>query len=256
MTNARQRLHERKQAEIKRKKRLRTAVVIVIVLALIGGTASILLAYQQSLPPVPTANPSGAATTNPGIPPNASATNNGIAVNHASGVPLVEIFSDYQCGHCEQLERDAGQSFAALAASNQIQLVIRTRTFMDASWKNSLSTDSAVGAACADFAGAYLKYHQGVYAGMATMHSAADYAPYLRETLPIQAGISGLALTDFQKCYDTKQTHGFVRLVNETAHKDGFDTTPTVLVNGKELNTALAHNLSPEDLMALINTTK
>jgi protein-disulfide isomerase len=241
-------MRERKVAEEKRRKAIRTGVIGVAVLAVVAAAIAIVMIVR------------GAGTTpgSPaeGTPPNATASGDGIAFNHASGVPVVEIYSDYQCPWCGRVEKTFGASFSQLADEGKIQLTNHTKTFLDPNLGNTSSTDAAIGAACADFAGVFPEYHAAVFANQPAEEGAGYPVELLRDTIPAQLGITGQALTDFQQCYDTRATAGFVRQVDEAASRAGVNSTPTIKVNGKDLDINQLFATQPNDLMQLIDSVK
>jgi protein-disulfide isomerase len=247
MVNARQRLRERKAAEAKRKKAIRATVIGVIVLAVVASaiTVAMLVRSANAIPVTPE-----------GTPPNATAAGDGIAFNQASGVPVVEIYSDYQCPWCGRLEKTFGSTFEQLAAEGKIQLINHTKTFLDPSLGNDSSTNAAIGAACADFAGVFPGYHAAVFANQPEREGDGYPVELLRDTIPAQLGLTGQPLTDFQQCYDTRATAGFVQQVDEAAVKAGVNGTPFVKVNGKKLDLNTLFETQPADLMSLIDSLK
>ncbi|MDR1237188.1 MAG: DsbA family protein [Propionibacteriaceae bacterium] len=247
MANARQRLHERKAAEAKRRKAIRATIIGVIVLAVVGSAITVAMLVQNAN--VAPADPAG-------FPPNATANNDGIAFNQAEGVPVVEIYSDYQCPWCGRLEKTYGSAFTQLAAEGKIQLINHTKTFLDPSLGNDSSTNAAIGAACADFAGVFPGYHAAVFANQPEQEGDGYPVELLRDTIPAQLGLTGETLTAFQQCYDTRATAGFVRQVDEAAMAAGVGSTPTVKVNGNELDLNKLFETQPADLMSLIDSVK
>ncbi len=195
---------------------------------------------------------SGTATTRP---PNATAGDEGIVVNPgkaAAGAPVVQVFLDYQCPFCRDLEKLHGKSLTDMAAKGEITLEYRTMNFLDAKLLNDASTRAAVAAACADTVGAYSAYHDQVFANQPETEGVGYTAEQLRVTFPAAVGINGDNLTKFQQCYDTRAMAGFVRTTNELANKAGVTSTPTLRVNGRAIDMNVAFSANDEAFRTLI----
>lgn len=166
-------------------------------------------------------------------PPNATAANDGIAVNPGvakPNAPVVALYFDYQCSHCVTFEEKYGLTLNTLSNAGDISLVNHTRVFLDKGDANGLSHRGAIAAACADVAGVYKDFHQSIFAAA----YQGQYTDELfRVTLPQAAGLNAEALTQFQSCYDNRTMAGFVQGVDEAASKAGVNGTPTLMINGK-----------------------
>lgn len=180
-------------------------------------------------------------------PPNATAAGDGIVVNPGkapAGAPRVNLYLDYRCSHCVTFEEKYGLTLDSMADEGTIELVANTKVFLDKGDDNGLSHKAAMAAACADVAGVYNDYSQGIF-------SAAYNGEYtdnlFRVELPERTGITGDTLTEFQACYDNKSMLGWVNGVEEASSKAGVNATPTMMVNGKTIDLATL----PDDVSKL-----
>lgn len=201
--------------------------VLALVLGVVVGTT--LLKRDKEAP---------VAVTEAGLPSHANAERSGIVMNPGKrqGKPLVAIYSDYQCGHCKQFEAKYGPILDELAAKGEVVLESRTMTFMERQAKNSSSTRPAIAAACADRVGKYSAFHEAVFAHRPEQLAVGQESfsdELLRAQIPEQVGITGQQLTDFQACYDSRSTEGFVKQVDDLAFKAKIPGTPAMTVNGK-----------------------
>jgi protein-disulfide isomerase len=188
-------------------------------------------------------------------PPNALAQDAGIRPYPGTakdGVPVVELFFDYQCPICNQFETIYGAALEKLASSGQIDLHYRPMIFLDGNLQNDASLRAAVGAACADVAGKYREYHDQIFANQPQQEGAGYPDSVLRDAIPAKLGITGGQLTTFQKCYDDKQTQTWVQAQDEAGAKAGVTGTPTFKVNGKDVSLKEFANVSPEQLGDLV----
>jgi protein-disulfide isomerase len=223
----RERLRAEQAAQAKQAKNMRVfgfaaVAVAVVVLGVFGAV------FLQAL------NKNGQVT-----PPNATADGSGIVAypgTAKAGAPVVDLFFDYQCPVCKQLEAAHGAKLTELAKSGAIDLRYRPLIFVDEMVLNDSSQRAAIGAACADIAGGYAAYHDQVFA-----NQPAEGVGYtddqLRSTFPTSAGITGESLTKFQTCYDNRQTRDFVKAA---AAANTPKSTPRMQVNGKDFDYRVA----------------
>ncbi|HUM87277.1 MAG TPA: DsbA family protein, partial [Actinomycetota bacterium] len=85
-------------------------------------------------------------------------------VNTAEGKPTVEIFEDFQCPACANLEATYGPMIQEEAAAGNIQLSYRIMTFLDNNLNTEYSLNAANAFGCAITAGVGEQYHNTVYA--------------------------------------------------------------------------------------------
>ena len=234
-TSRRAELERQRQAQAKKSQVNRAIGIGAAILALVLG--GILVAVLlQSRPGVPL-GPTVAAVK----PPNGTAKADGIVLNPGKakpGAPVVSVYVDYQCPVCKQFEESFGPTLAAMGEAGEIELVNRTMVFMDKNLKNTASTRSAIGAACADAAGVYPAYNEAVFAAQPATETigAPGYSDaLLRDEIPAKLGLTGEKLTTFQQCYDGRATADFVTSVDKAAYAAGVTGTPTLMVNGKTI---------------------
>lgn len=224
------------QEHDQRRRRVRLMAVIGVV---VGAAVAIAILVWSGL--------GSAAPQATNRPPNATTTNDGIAVNPgkaAAGAPRVNVYLDYQCSHCVSFEEKYGLALSTLATNGQIELVANTKVFLDKGNDSGLSHRAAMAAACADVSGVYSAYSQAVFASA----YGGQYTDELfRVRLPQQTGITGDALTAFQTCYDSRAMLGWVNGVEEASSKAGVNATPTLTVNGKAVDLATL----PDDVSRL-----
>jgi len=168
-------------------------------------------------------------------------TGGGILVNKATAkgnAPTLDVYEDFQCPSCAQLEKAMGPAMASMAKAGQVKLVVHVLSFLDANLKNDSSSRAANAAACAADAGKYLEYHSAVFAVQPAQEGAGYTDAQLTEVAKT-AGITGTALTTWQKCTSSGQHAQYVTDVQTGAEKAGVFGTPTVKLNGKDITKTL-----------------
>ena len=168
---------------------------------------------------------------------------NGVAVGN-SAKATVDLFEDFQCPACLAFEQSVGPTLAADIAGGKIQARYHMLAFLDASSNgNNYSTRAANAAICAsdiDVA-TFQKYHAILYVKDSTgqnnqpAEGSNGRTDIQLEDYGKQAGITGDNFSTFQQCVSMQQHKGYVQAVTDNASKRNVVQTPTVLINGKEL---------------------
>ena len=266
------------------------AAVVVVALVLVGVVMWQTRPDQPVAPPdsntsaatLPAPAPSSIApsttTTGMYIPPDGTAEMGYIQVKAANVSPdalTVDEHLDYQCPYCHLADEVVGPSFRALAERGDIILRVHIRSFLDTSLKNDSSTRAAMASTCADTVGSFMAYHETIFANQPDKEGTGYTDQQLRVDFPAQAGITGSDLTQFQTCYDTKQTLAYVEQMEEVngtsrtinyTEQDPPGGTPAFYVNGTVLslsqmvgfdskNNAVAKvDTSPDGFLAFLKT--
>jgi len=155
-----------------------------------------------------------------------------------SNAPTIDLYEDFQCPTCGALEKAMGPAMASMAKAGEIKLVVHTLSFLDDNLKNDSSKRSANAVACAADAGKFLEYHAAVFAAQPAQEGTGYTDAQLTE-FAHTAGITGPALTTWQKCTTSGQHLEYVAAVQDSAGRAGVNSTPTVMLNGKNITATL-----------------
>lgn len=164
-------------------------------------------------------------------------TGGGIVANAAtakSNAPTLDLYEDFQCPACAQLEQRIGAEKAAMAEAGDIKLVVHTLSFLDDNLKNDSSKRSANAAACAADAGKFLEYRSAVYAAQPAQEGVG-YTDAQLTQFAGASGITGPALTTWQQCTSSGQHAQYVADVQEASGRAGVNSTPTIKLNGQDV---------------------
>lgn len=166
----------------------------------------------------------------------------GISVfqNHTKAeAPVVEVVEDYQCIYCKQAQDDVMPMFHEIAESGDIALQYNMVNILEGSTSKTdgvpeSSSRPIYAATCADTVGSFMDYHKAVYA-----HHSLEGKGYsdevLREKAPKAAGIKDANLTEFQECYDNRETKEVSDKMMNANKEMGRNTTPGFFVNGEKI---------------------
>lgn len=179
-------------------------------------------------------------------PQGATGPSGGIVVHGdkvKQGAPTLDIYEDFQCPACKSAEEQLGATIEQMAAAGDVKVVYHMKSFLDANIGNDASFRSAVAASCAADAGRFDEYHKTIYANQP--QEGAGYSDAQLKAFAEKSGITGDAMTTWEKCYSDQQYGDYVKAVEEQTARDGVTATPAFHVNGKEFD--LRQVTSPQD---------
>jgi len=216
----------------------RAIVAAIVVAVVILGVVVAILIGTNSKSATDQVGGSGSSAQPAGV---IGGKGGGIFVNAAtakSNAPTLDLYEDFQCPSCANLEKRMGAQVASIAKAGEIKLVVHMLSFLDANLRNDSSTRSANAAACAADAGKFLQYHGAVFAGQPAQEGVGYTDAQLTE-FARTAGITVNALTTWQKCTSSSQHARYVTDVQTGAEKAGVFGTPTVKLDGRDLSKTL-----------------
>jgi protein-disulfide isomerase len=175
----------------------------------------------------------------------------GVVVNAATAkgnAPKLDLWEDFQCPACGALEKKVGAEITSLAKAGDIKLVVHTLSFLDGNLGNDSSARSANAVACASDAGKFMEYHNAVFAAQPE-REGEGYTDAQLTQFATTSGITGPAMTTWQKCTSSGQYDKYVTAVQEASSKAKVDSTPTVKLNDQDVTKTLQ---TPEALVAAV----
>lgn len=216
------------QAAERRRERMIRIVGGIAVVAVVGVILAIGITQSGN-------NDTPAPSADSALPTGITADNGyGFQVNTAADAPTVEIFEDFQCPACANLENQFGPLIQKEATDGNIQLTYHPMVFLD----NNLQTDHSLRAAnafgCAITGGVGEQFHNAVYANQPANEGDGWTDEQLKQ-FGTDSGLTGEAQTAFDKCVDEGTYNGWAQLSNDASFERGISGTPTIFVNGKEL---------------------
>ena len=163
------------------------------------------------------------------IPASVSADRDyGIVFNdELTGVPVIDIYEDFQCPVCAQFEQLNGDYIESLIADRKATVVYHTLSFLGAE-----SVGAANAAACAADEGKFLDYHRLLY-----MNQKAENSGAWTNSVFVNVGqTAGITSQKFSSCVNNGDYLGWVTNVAAAGAKANVNATPTVFINGKEID--------------------
>ncbi len=166
---------------------------------------------------------------NAALPASVSSTDGyGVVFNgDLTGVPVVDLWEDFQCPICGQFEKLNGDYIASLIKDKKAKVVYHPLSFIGPE-----SIRAANAAACASDEGKFLDFHKFLYLNQPTENGGVWSNTYL-DTSAVAVGI---ASAKFSECVNGTKYAEWVTNVADDGVKKNINSTPTVFVNGKEID--------------------
>ena len=175
--------------------------------------------------------------------PASIADDGAVVVGDADAPVTVDLYEDFQCPNCKAFEEETGETLAELVAGGTVQAHFHGMAFLDTSANDQYSTRALNAAAVVvDAAGpdAFLTFHDLLFANQPDEGGAGLTDDQLVE-YAAQAGASGTAVE--QDIRDLTYAD-WVADVTDQASQDGVTGTPTVFVDGAQLDDLSADGLT------------
>lgn len=231
--NARERARlEAEQAAARRRDQriLLSVVVAFVVLVVAGGILFQAWRTHRS----PSAAPSATASASP------------VAITNGRPIPLgspdtpvtITLYEDFHCPHCADFEEQLGPTITQAQESGAARVELYPMAFID---EGSVTAANAM--ACAAEAG----FGQAYYLGLFANHTLQWSDPQL---IDLATKVVGSPPTEaFQTCVKRRAHADWVTSINAAADRGGVSQTPTMLINGSEVQ---IESLTPESLKTMI----
>jgi protein-disulfide isomerase len=183
------------------------------------------------------------------------------SASNASSIPKLQIWEDFQCPACKNLEDANGANILSLANSGKVRLEWRPTIFLDtnlqgqnsAAGNPNSSALATMAFGCAVDAGKAEQFHTTLFAHQpqeGNGYSASDLTKYAG-----MSGINGKAMDTFNNCLSSKKYNGWVQNSFKAFNDAGVTSTPTGVLNGKTLDPKILY--TPAELTkAIASATK
>lgn len=169
----------------------------------------------------------------------------GIVFNkELSGVPKIDIWEDFQCPVCRNFEAINAKQIKDWIDAKKVTVVFHPLSFIGAE-----SAYMANAAACAADEGKFLQYHEALYVNMASAENSGKWNPQSLVALGNQLGISG---AKFEGCVNNGKYQDWVNNVAADGSAKNVNATPTVFINGKEIERINANYFDAKTLEKLV----
>ncbi|MEU9114461.1 thioredoxin domain-containing protein [Streptomyces sp. NPDC048483] len=243
--SARERLQEQRAKEEARARRGRQAIVagsVVAVLALGGGIAI----WASST------GGGGSSTDNETARPKQASGGDkpAVPVGAPDAPSTLTVWEDFRCPACKQFETGFRPVIHELEDSGRLRTEYHLATIIDGNTNGKGSRTAANAALCAQDAGRFREYHDLLYAKQPPEQQ--DRFSDKKYLLQLAEKVKGLPSAAFTKCVDEDRYAGFVEKSNTAFTGSGYQGTPTVLLNGKDLAKEKGGRFTPTDFKKMV----
>ncbi|MFE2910258.1 DsbA family protein [Kitasatospora indigofera] len=243
---ATERLHEeRRRAERSAKIRRRTVVgaASAAVLALAAGVA---FAVGGS---------GGGAQSGPLVVPANASGPGGTVVTYGKtdAAHTLEVYEDFRCPYCEQLETTDGPTMQAMADNGTYKIEYHLATFLDKGLggKGSRTALAAAGAALNEGVDKFKAFHDVLYANQPDERD--DAFADTGHLLDLAGKVPGLKTDAFVKAVQDGTYAPWAAEVSKAFDNSGVTGTPTVNLDGKKLEVfSNGAAVTPEQFTAMV----
>jgi protein-disulfide isomerase len=182
----------------------------------------------------------------PSAAPTASSSASPVTITNERPIPLgspdapvvITLYEDFHCPHCADFEEVFGPTITQAQQSGKVRIDLYPMSFID---EGSVTAANAM--ACAAEEG----FGQAYYLGLFANHNLQWSDPQLIE---LASKVGGSPSEAFKTCVMRRAHADWVSSINAAANRNGVSQTPTMLINGKEVDIG---SLTPESLQEMIN---
>lgn len=225
-------MQQQQRAAARRRRGVTVALVVVVVLAVVVGVG---IAVQMSRSDVPGGPVSGDAA------PTGVVDRYAVPRGDGSAPVTLTIYEDFQCPACRSVEAVLGPAIDRYVESRTVQVEYRPIAFLDDASTTAYSSRALNAAACVlDERGtdAFVRMHDLLFAEQPPEGTAGLSDTQLTE-LAVRAGSAREAVAG---CIDDERFASWAGAATEQASKDGVNATPTILVDGEQLQLSGGEN--------------
>lgn len=215
------RAQERARAD-RRRRLVMTGVVLGVLVLVVGIGAAVQLGRSGGTPDAGSAAPAG------------TVDRYAVPRGDASAPVRLTLYEDFQCPACRATEAYLRTTIAQLVDEGRIRVLYRPIAFLDNASTTDYSSRALGAAACVledAGTGAYLRMHDLLYANQPPEGGAGLDDSRLADI----AGRAGADRAAVAACMDEGRFEGWVAAATDQASKNGVNATPTILVDGEQL---------------------
>lgn len=243
---ARERLMAERAQEKSREKRRRGlivggAVVGVLALAAVIGVVAANVGGDKKESAGPVVAPKGASGKD----------SLAIPVGKADAKSTLTIWEDFRCPACAQFENTYRSTIHELTEKGQLKVEYHLATIIDGNMGGEGSKRAANAAVCAQDAGKFPEYHDVLFSNQPA--ETDDAFAQNSKLLDLAGEVDGLSDdAAFKSCVEDGKHDAWVAKSSEAFQKGGFQGTPTVILNGKNIFGDQKNPLTPAKMKQMV----
>ncbi|GAA2732059.1 DsbA family protein [Actinocorallia aurantiaca] len=240
--SAREKLAEQRRIEAQREKRKR-------LIATVGGALALILVAVGLVVYVNSTKDQSEDYAGALAPVTREADGSIVMAQAGVTTPVLEIYEDFQCPACKNLEDTSGDTIKRLAAEGKVKVVFRPFRLFGQDPLKSNSERAANAALCAP-ADKWVPFHDKIFANQPREGSVG----FENDDLVAWGGDAGITGAEFENCVKQGEKNTQVAAMTEYALKTAkVESTPTVKLDGEVITDAA---FSPGDLEKAVASAK
>lgn len=169
---------------------------------------------------------------------------NGYVLGQKKAPVTVDVYEDFICPACQQFEKSDKDTIAGLIKDGKAKFRYIPLGYLDRFSTTRYSSRAANAAACMPDVATFKKFHDLLYANQPEENSAGltnqKLISYAKQAGADEATVTG--------CINSEQYKGWVAKVTDDASKDNVSHTPTIRINGQEIQNSQGGIPGPDDL--------
>jgi protein-disulfide isomerase len=196
-------------------------------------------------------NNSGGSGTPVAAPAGATGTNKLAIPSGATDAPsTLTVYEDFRCPACGLFEKTYRDTIHSLQDSGQMKVDYHIVRIIDTNLGGTGSLIAGNAAACAQDQNKFRDFHDVLYENQPP-ETSDKFAqkPYL---LQLAAKVPGLTNPAFTACVNNGTYDAWIKAANADFGKSGYNSTPTVLLNGKSIYADPKNPLTPDKLKQMV----
>ncbi len=244
--SAREALQAQREKDKARAKRKRSLVVAGSVILVLGAAAGIGVAVADH-DNGGGSDAAGAVTA----PRGATGKDNLVIPVGATDAPsTLTIYEDFRCPACDAFEKAFTPTIHSLEDTGQLRTEYHLVLLIDGNLGGSGSLNAANAAACAQDQGRFRAYHDVLYSNQPDEQD--DKFADKNTLIDLAGQVPGLRTPAFTACVNDGTHDAWVKKSNDAFGASGYNSTPTVLLNGKNVYGAGSAALTPSSLREMV----
>jgi protein-disulfide isomerase len=237
--SARERVMAERVSAQRRGRRRRQYAVIAAVVVLLGVATGVGIAVSasSSKPKAYSVPSDGSVVADKYADPANKPT--ALAYGSASAPHTLTVFEDFRCPYCRGLETGSASVYKSYVASGTLRVLFHPVALIDANDPGSSgSLWSGAASVCAATAGKFDEYHDALFADQPD--ESVDGYKDPAKLISVAKQVPGLDTPAFESCVTSGTYKGLVQQNMADFNTLRLGGTPTLLLDGKQLNLPLS----------------
>ncbi|MGW1588959.1 DsbA family protein [Streptomyces sp. NPDC002386] len=242
---ARERIATEREKQRTADRRRRTLIVGASVVCVLGLAAVIGVVAAKSGKGGKSSTASGPVV----VPSGAKGQDSlAIPVGKDGARSTLTVWEDFRCPACMSFETRYRRTLHELTDAGKLRVEYHLVRLIDGNLRGTGSLRAANAAACAQDAGKFRDYHDVLYANQP--QETDDAFGNNAKLIQLAGKVKGLDTPAFRKCVNNGTHDGWVNKAHKAFEAGGYGSTPTVLLDGK--NIYQDQTMTPEKLKQMV----